>query len=213
LHTSLTQNRPASKIIEQGPIRNVEDLVKLHIIDWRRLNGSYQHEYEAMKVAESWLAGRASYTIIDHDLNLAPERDDWPEWEHVGNHTGIARLFWNDFHYRLKGSLNLVDEPDFYGSMQFKDSSNDFWGDIGQVSAQCFLLVMRQMKAHDLWISLLDEKRQVIIEPNYNLQFLYMHQLIPNKEALEREERETAMCFCKRHVQISMKDLVQLPLF
>jgi hypothetical protein len=44
-----------------------------------------------------------------------------------------------------------------------------FWGDIGKVSAQIFALTQKELGAHDLWISVVDEHTQIIIEPFVNL--------------------------------------------
>lgn len=178
------------KVIEQEMIDSQEDLVKLGIIDWNRLNGTSLNMAEAMRDISGWLIGSAVYTVAESDLTLAPQRDDFPEWGHEGNaHMALARLFWNDFKYHHPTSeLILVDEPDFYGTLKSEEPSPalkedrsfywsdekghaHFWGDIGQVSASAFALtVIRKMKKGDIWISVLNEKQQVVIEATENLQ-------------------------------------------
>ena len=147
------------RIIEQKIITSQYDLVHLDIIDWNRLNGTSATITDAMHDISSWFIERATYTVIEHDLRHAPIRNDFPEWDHISNgHQMLARLFWNDFHYHHPNStLVFADEPDFSGTFQCKDGSHArLWGDIGHVSASAFALTtIRQMRTHDLWISVL----------------------------------------------------------
>lgn len=162
-------------IIDQRMIYNSQDVLKLKIIDWNRLNGYWNNPAEALDAITSWFAGNAYYSIIEHDIRAAPQRDDFPGWKHVGAHEEIGELFWNDFHDRLNGKLTFSDSPDFYGELYGEDGKvgNLFWGDIGQVSASAFAHTQKQLSAHDLWISVLSETRQIIIEPLIDINSLY----------------------------------------
>lgn len=166
-----------SRIIKQCEIQSIDDLVNLDIIDWHRLNGTSSSPLVAMRDVSSWFIGRAGYTIIECDLHQFPTRDDWPGWEHSGNHEGIGRLYWNYFYAQHPDSqLTFSDEPDFYGFL--KTSNAHFWGDIGKVSVSAFALTtIRKMKAHDIWISIPDYKTQVIIETFENFQELFSQQM------------------------------------
>lgn len=167
----------SGRIIEQNLISSQYDFVKLDIIDWNRLNGTSETPADAMRDISSWFIGRACYTIVEHDLRHAPIRNDFPQWQHVGRrHAALARLFWNDFlHHYPKSDLHFADEPDFSGTLECRDGTRaSFWGDIGKVSASAFgLTTIRQMQEHTLWISVLDERRQVIIETIADLQSLF----------------------------------------
>lgn len=111
-----------------------------------------------------WLA-----IIVSHDLHHAPQLD-WPEWNHTGRHHYLGHLFWNDFHFHHQGQLVFSDAPDFYSELAKPDGSyNRFWGDIGKVSAQAFALTIKCMRSHDLWISIVDQRTQIIIEPFVDL--------------------------------------------
>jgi len=111
-------------------------------------------------------------------LRAAPERDDWPGWKHVGAHELLGKLYWNWFYQRPMGDLHFSDSPDFHGRITFPDSPNrDFWGDIGKVSASTFIGSLKMMDANDLWISVLDERTQVVIEPLVSIKELWLSML------------------------------------
>lgn len=189
------------EVIEQNIITSQYDFVRLGIIDWNRLNGTSATIADAMHDISSWFIGHAAYTIIGHNLKHAPERDDFPGWSHAGStHERLGRLFWNDFklHYP-EGELIFSDEPDFYGTLRSdgKDESN-LWGDIGHVSASAFALTaIRQMQKGDLWISVLGDDRQIIIEVLDDLQQLFRDQVIvplldhPNSQRARELRAET----------------------
>lgn len=205
------------KILEQGTIKDSYDIMKLNIIDWNRLNGSWSNAGEALKTITSWFKGRAQYSIVEYDLTIAPNRNDWPEWNHIGNHERMGRLYWNTFKGReIEGeTLVFSDAPDFYGKMvAFEGCSRkfvDFWGDIGRVSAQAFAITQKSMRAHDIWISLPDEKHQIIIEVQSDIKALYAYHMTEDEEALVIAEELAVNCSCNNH--ISARALVQLPLF
>ena len=73
------------------------------------------------------------------------------------------------FYARKLGSLTLSDSPDFQGTLTgiTKDGERTpgFWGDIGTVSASAFAMTIKQMGAHDLWISVLSSTTQIVLEP------------------------------------------------
>lgn len=52
------------EILEQGTFSSLRDVTKLNIVDWGRLNGSFNDPYEAMETIASWLVGLASYSSM-----------------------------------------------------------------------------------------------------------------------------------------------------
>jgi hypothetical protein len=164
-------------IVKQGIIQSAQDLVDLHIIDWKR-STSWESPRDAMRSISSWFINRAGYAIFHYDLRQAPMRDDWPGWNHVGGHEYYGRLFWNDFYWRSLGTLTFSDSPDFFGTMVFPDKSTaEFWGDIGQVSATTFSQIQKDMRIHDVWISILDVHHQIFIETLDNIAELFASRL------------------------------------
>jgi hypothetical protein len=151
-------------LIEQNLIESKDDIFKLDIIDWGRCR-PWENPLKALESIASFFIGHAWYTIIELDLREAPERDDWPGWNHVGNHEYYGRLYWNWFHQYQKGDLRFHDAPDFSGTLLRDDGNfSRFWGDIGRVSVRAFSDAQVNMHVEDLWISIVDEYRQVIIE-------------------------------------------------
>lgn len=153
------------KVLEQGLIRDEYDILKLDIVDLGRRNGYWKNPADALRYLVTTLAGRAYYSIKQCDLCEAPARDDWPGWEHVGYHEEMGKLYWNWFHARYTGETSFSDSPDFFGHLRFEDGHTaQFWGDIGQVSLSGFAAALNQMSTHDIWISVLNEKKQISIE-------------------------------------------------
>ena len=164
-----------SVVKEQKLITSMDDMVELGIIDWHRVHGCWKSELEGMRVISSWFINNAVATRIECDLRNFPIRADFPEWEHTGlGHIQLARRYWNCYQtLEDAGELYFGDEPDFYG--KFKSGSS-FWGDFGKVSASAFSLsACRKLKDGDLWISVLDYKTQIIIEPLESIQALWSH--------------------------------------
>lgn len=154
------------KILEQGLIASQRDILKLNIINWKGLNGYWSNMADALDTISSFFVGQAHYTIIETSLRDAPNRDDFPGWSHVGNHEYYGRLYWNWFHYNHKGELHFSDSPDFYGTLRWDDNKTScFWGDVGQVSVSAMAHTQKNMDIGDIWISILGENRQVVIEP------------------------------------------------
>jgi len=152
-------------IVEQGFFTSELDIMKLNIFDWNRLNGSWRNPADALRTISSWFVRNAGYTLAREDLTAFPERDDWPGWKHAGRHERLGRLYWNAFHASEMGMITFSDEPDFHGTLILGDGyESHFWGDVGKVSAQCFAMTQKCMRKGDLWISVLDERTQVIIE-------------------------------------------------
>lgn len=164
-----------TKIIEQKIIETWYDMLRLDVIDWSRPYGMWEHPGETVRAITSCFCKKARYTIIQHDLLGAPDRDDWPGWTHTGDHPSLARLFWNDFHTRFSGTLTFSDEPDFSGTIHVPDSPKPvrFWGDLGRVSPQAFAMVQKKMVQHDLWISVPNHRKQIIIETLVDIQELW----------------------------------------
>jgi len=161
------------EVIEQEFFTSELDIMKLGIIDWNRLNGSWRNPQDALQTISSWFLLGAAYTIIQQDLTEFPDRDDWPGWRHAGRHDRLGRLYWNAFYGSDMGTITFADEPDFSGTLVFPRYKRHFWGDIGKVSAQCFAMTQKCMRKGDLWISVLDERTQVIIEADYDIAATY----------------------------------------
>ena len=157
------------EIISQKLITDPFDIIDAGIIDLHRLNGHWKTSGDALRTIFSWFDRKATLTVAHiptfHD---APERNDWPGWVHVGNHSAYGKLYWNWFFWNHPGGeLHFSDSPDFFGNFPKGES---FWGDIGIVSASAFALTQKGMRLGDLWISVLDDgTRQVLIEPHYSI--------------------------------------------
>ena len=164
------------KIQSRKKITDMLDIVELDIIDFNRLNGVWANPADAMRTIFSWFNPEnyhgynvATITVADiPDFFDAPMRDDFPEWEHLGNHLETATAYWDWFYWRHpKGELILSDSPDFQGV--FEDGYR-FWGDIGKVSASAFAHTQKQLGANDLWISIpFHGVRHVIIETHIDI--------------------------------------------
>lgn len=155
------------EVIEQKQITTVVDIGSLNI-DFNRCNGYWKNNpVRAMQTIGNWLIGRTAYTIIRDDLRKYPERDDFPQWEHVGNHKPLAKLYWNMFYATSQGTLTFHDMPDFSGTITLDDPKREaaFWGDIGKVSASTFCLeVLPRVSEGDLWISVVSEDTHIVVE-------------------------------------------------
>lgn len=163
------------KLIEQGIIRSTDDITRLNFIDFGRLNGHFQNNIlSALRAASTLLVNTTAFTVAQTDLRAFPARSDWPGWTHAGNHESLGKLYWNFFFWGFQGrspQLRFHDEPDFSGSF-IDDTGVERWiyGDIGQVSASTFIVdTYKSMRGHDLWISVLDEHRQIILEPQIDI--------------------------------------------
>ncbi len=155
-------------MVEQKHITSLRDIGHINIIDFNRCNGLWEdNPVYALEVIGGWLIGKAAYTIIHADLHAYPERNDFPQWEHIGNHKPLAKLYWNMFHATFQGTLTFHDMPDFSGKIILDDPKREatFWGDIGQVSASVFgVEVLPQMHKGDLWISVISMDTQIVLE-------------------------------------------------
>ena len=156
------------KMLEQWYVTSLEDVGKLHIIDFNRLNGYWENNpARALKTIGSWLINRTCATYIECDLKQFPVHPGF-QWEHVGNHEPLGQLYWNAFHNMFIGEIHFQDAPDFSGRIYFEERGSKpvhFEGDIGQVSASTFALdVLPTMHKDDIWISILDERHHLILE-------------------------------------------------
>jgi hypothetical protein len=161
------------EILKQKTITTIDDIIDLPV-DWRRGNIRGLPS-EKIKVAFSWFKDAAICTTIKvNNFWQAPERNDFPDWDHVGSHVRIAKAYWNWFHWYFKQSekdyLKLSDSPDFYGEIYHSGKKHNFVGDFGIVSDSAFLLMQKHMDANDLWISVLNEgDLHIVIEPLYSI--------------------------------------------
>ena len=51
-------------VVEQKLIESERDIMKLDIIDWNRLNGSWANSFDALQTITSWFVHKAYYTIL-----------------------------------------------------------------------------------------------------------------------------------------------------
>jgi hypothetical protein len=163
------------QILKQGMITSPSDITTLHIIDFKRTNGYWNNDmFRAINIAAKWLTNTTMYTIIDIDLTQFSKRDDWPGWRHTGRHVPVGQLYWDFFQEQFRDDspeLSFSDMPDFTGSFLHGGKRRYVYGDIGEVSVSTFIIdVIPQMEAHDLWVSVLSEHRQVILEPQISFQ-------------------------------------------
>ncbi len=159
-------------IVEQETIRSSDDISKLNIINWSRLNGYWDNNpARVMQFITGWLMNKATYTIAHVPLRTYPALATWPGWKQGGRQEELGRLFWNSFLAAGKATLTFSDEPDFEGTMQTDARPEPFqiYGDIGKVSASTFAFTLARMREGDLWISVLDEETQVILELLFDL--------------------------------------------
>lgn len=182
---------PDHPILLHKLITSKDDILELDFINWRGLNGSWNNTKEALHTISSWFVNLAHATVWEVDLSKAPKRNDFPGWDHVGNHASVGKAFWNWFYWRYDGELILSDAPDFYGTLKFKNhpeykptipywTSNDlghahFWGDVEYVSAQALALTQKHMELGSLWISAFFD-RQVLIQPIVDLQEIWNYE-------------------------------------
>jgi len=164
---------------KSGLIRSVDELVDLNIIDFGRNNGrAFGGPHKAIEVVGCHVVGTMTYSIYRKNHHNYPQRDDFPEWHHVGNHVADAKEYWNQFKYHFpESTLRFSDAPDFSGTLVTKRHVVRFWGDIGRVSPMAFLESIKQMKPGDIWISLQGDV-QIVLEAQLShhlvCQFLVM---------------------------------------
>jgi hypothetical protein len=180
----LNRRDPTIRILEgQTLIGSAHQILQLDIVDWNRLNGYWEHPAAALETVASWLLGNAVYGKLQVDMSAAPDRDDWPGWQHAGNHAPIGRLFWNWFHWKKRGTLVFADAPDFSGTLHLVNGQTiNFFGDIGKVSPSPFLRTIKLLEQDDIWISIPNTKTQISIEPLISMQALW-------QETLQESER------------------------
>jgi hypothetical protein len=153
------------------------------MIDFGRTNGYWEENtIQAIQTVASWVIDMTVYSVMETDLSRYPTRDDFPGWNHVGHHEELGHLYWNFFFAsfsRRSPTLQFGDAPDFHGSyLENEQRRREIYGDIGQISVSAFAQeVLPQLRKHDLWVSVLDEHRQAIIEPLVDSQALIHHHL------------------------------------
>src|SRR3990167_4495414 len=92
-------------IIEKTLISDPLDLLNARFLDLNRDRNYWRKQSDAINVAFSWLNGVATIaTMRNDDFYSAPERTDFPKWDHVGEHVTLAKLYWNWFHWKHLGS-------------------------------------------------------------------------------------------------------------
>lgn len=182
------------KIREQRMIQSAGDISKLDIINWAHLNGTWGNDVTApINILNTWIASRAQYTIIECDLKRFPKRIDWPGWQHQGYHEYYGQLYWNMFHTCFKGEIEFSDSPDFSGTVLLRKRTVHFFGDVGKVSSSTFIFSLFEMNAGDLWISVVSDTTQIVIELMADVRNVYRRLLVEEfgiQESLIRPVRE-----------------------
>jgi hypothetical protein len=153
------------RIIEQGTFKTKDDITRLGFLDFSR---PVKNAADDLQGILHWLR-HAHYTVFYEPLLTWPARGDFPDWQHPGQHVSMAQAYWNWFHAQFshlpKKELVFSDSPDFYGMLDLSIGHPvRFWGDIGSVSIGAFVRSMVQMSLGDLWITLEDYTRQIVIE-------------------------------------------------
>lgn len=160
-----TVSPPLIKIIEEGIIRSTNDFVRLNVVDWKRFKPYWKSEQHAMDNLGLHFLGMC-YTIAKVPMCEYPERDDFPGWQHVGDHESMGRVFWNFFHYIYDGKLFFYDKPDFSGIIYYKDeepAERKFHGDVGKVSPIAMRETVSAIHDYNIWISMIDENTLILI--------------------------------------------------
>lgn len=121
------------------------------------------------------------------------------DWKHgsgnSGDHNqlGMAYAWWATEELQRLSVIKLGDSPDFLGEIPIKRSqhkqrrSAKVAGDIGKCSMLAFMSGFEYLAGfHSCWISVLDEKKQILIEFGYDPQEWYLRRLYGAQ--LAREE-------------------------
>lgn len=154
------------KVIKSGLIDSEDTLVRLGIVDFGRNNDKlFDGPHNAIRLVSLFCVKTMSYTVLEQDLEQYEAQPGMPDWHHIGVHEGIGRRYWNMFKTHFPSSvIEFHDSPDFSGELREPHMDVDFAGDIGTVSASAFLDSLRHMLPGDLWISIVSDKMQVILE-------------------------------------------------
>jgi len=167
---------PIVTIVEEGIIRSTADFIRLNIVDWGRFDSHWESEQDAMDKISPFFVNLFSYTIAKVNFCEYPERDDFPQWEHVGDHVFIGGLFWNYFKYCFEGDLKFHDSPDFSGTIFHPNRTPQEWsfyGDIGKVSPIGIRESMESLLFPSaLWFSVVDEDTLIVLERSFKLKRL-----------------------------------------
>jgi len=160
-------------------ITSEDDILSLDIINWGPTAiGGFRNVNEAVGTIASWFINTSHYTTVSVDITKAPARSDFPGWGHRGDHPRIGELYWNWFHAHYDGELYFSDSPDFRGVIRGGEKSIRFRGDIGQVTATTMAVTQKHLSFGDIWISVVSEQKQVIIEPFVSLVQMYNDQMV-----------------------------------
>lgn len=152
---------PETKILERRACYGASDLIDSYrAVDLnRRMHFTMR---EAHDFLDNCLVNPIACSIeVYYVKNFwkCPEASGWEGWEHVGNHVGIGRQFYNFAKATLPvKELKFGDSPDFYGTFHGKTLENEpirFYGDVGTVSFGAFFESWLSMKMGDYWISVL----------------------------------------------------------
>ena len=79
-------NIPQLIEVERGFIQSEGDFVRLNIVDWNRFHPYWKSSQHAMKAISSWFINTSKFAIVDVDLCAFPNRNDFPDWKHIGGH-------------------------------------------------------------------------------------------------------------------------------
>lgn len=161
------------------------EIEALKILDTQRLHGYWKSKEALFAQLERLLChGGADYSVYPvPDWGLCPKRDDWPGWNHVGNHPVIGRQFWDWFHFHFPNYiLSMSDQPDFNAICYASGRTHFIVGDIGQVSPQAFMFALNGKGPGDVWISILDNGNSHVVITLRD-QFLSQYSTNPQRTA------------------------------
>lgn len=136
-------------------------------------------------------------------------------WNHAGGHTkrhntlGMAYAWWALHENQSLDSLHLSDSPDFQGSMTCPVGKKGptktvrVVGDIGKCSPVALFEGLKGLlEIHDVWISVLDWQRHILIEFGYSPAQWYAYSVGPTSRTdapgyfSEEELRNIFFCDC-----------------
>lgn len=166
-------NYPQATILSHGIVRNEGDFLRLNIIDWKRYTHYWESEQGAIDSVAPSFVNRCLFKVVRVNLYEYPKRNDFPGWEHPGNHPAIGKLYWNHFRFVFPESrLCFSDMPDLFGFIQQPNGKQfRFYGDIGKVSPIAMKTALAGFQGNpseefpfDIWISVIDTDTQIILE-------------------------------------------------
>ena len=127
-----------------------------------------------MQCIERWMGHRHQWYVITESID--PQFADYYQqhnapWVHSGNDHNTLGMAWAWRVKQLGMTIELSDSPDIRGTWRCSDISSSVIGDVGRASYMAWLDGMwgRTTRQGDVWISVIDWNRVVMIEFMYDM--------------------------------------------